>query len=727
MLALFPNFSWARRLPIVSRRIPEIFQFETSDCGAACLVMVLGYFGRWESADEIRHLCGASRDGVSAGSVIRAARALNLDAKGFGAKVSDLHELPFPQIVFWRFNHFIVLERADSDWFEIVDPAIGRRTLSRMEFEESYSGVTLCMSPNVNFKRDGKAPSVVREVIRISEGARVAVGVAALVSVAMAVMLAIIPAASSIFIDYFLIKSGIDAWKTWFIVGVIGFGLALGPAVWLQREGSLRLQTRLTIIQATRIVTQLFSVPLEYFSRRFSGEIGGRVTLADQVATTVSGALVNSLAAFFQIAVLSVVMVIYSPMITMCLVALLIIHSVIAHFMSLRALNQVRLLAVERGRFEAKMINAISLVEHSRASGTEAFMFHKVLDRFIATINAEQRNAAFASTASVLPAITTGVVMSIASGLSAYQVIEGEFSVGAFVAFTSMAYLLISPFNQLIQAGIQMRGAAGSFDRVNDLMKFKTELPAPASGPTPQGWTISAEGLGFSYATKPQIIDIDLEVPEGAFIGLVGPVGSGKSTLINLLAGISRPTHGSISVGGVPIDKLAGELRARAIVVVSQREYLIAGTVTENVTLWDPSISEEAVKQACKMCLVHDEIMNRPGGYSSRVLDGGSNFSGGQRQRLSLARALARKPQILILDESTSALDSATEAMVLENIRNLKISIIFATHRVINLIRADCVLVLEDGEIKESGHPMELRHAGGLFSRLVKESQGGSV
>lgn len=317
--------------------------------------------------------------------------------------------------------------------------------------------------------------------------------------------------------------------------------------------------------------------------------------------------------------------------------------------------------------------------------------------------------------------------MSIASGLSAYQVVVGEFSVGAFVAYTAMAYLLISPFNQLIQSGIQMRGAAGSFDRVNDLLQFKTELPPPSVGPSPEGWGISARGLSFAYGTRVQLKDIDLDVAEGSFVGLVGPVGSGKSTLINLLAGVSRPAQGTIRVGGVPAEKLAGELRSRSIVLVSQREYLVAGTVMENITLWDPSISEEAVIQACKICLIHEDIMSRPGGYSSRVLDGGTNFSGGQRQRLSLARALARKPRVLILDESTSALDSVTEAIVIENVRNLKISIIFATHRVVNLVRADHVVVMEEGRLTESGSPAQLRESGGLFGRLIQESLGGSV
>lgn len=708
-------------------RVPELLQFETTECGASCVAMVLAYFGRWEPIDRLRQICGTTRDGISAGALVRAARLLNLQAKGFGVTATELGTLPMPQILFWNFNHFVVLERIKGEWVDIVDPAVGRRRLNMAELERAYSGVTLCMAPGPDFAASGRAPSVFREVVRASKGAGFAIAMTALISLGIAILTALIPALTSIFIDYVLIKRGIDSWQSWFIAGVVLFGLILGPAVWIQRLGILRLQTQLTLVLATRIVTHLFAVPLNYFSRRSGGEIGGRVLLADSVANTVSGALVSSISSTLQILVLGLTMALYSLQITAIVFALLLAHALAARTLMLRSIHLVRLMAVERGRYESQVINAFSLMEHSRASGTQQALLQRVLNRYVATVNAEQRIAPFSATLSVLPSVTLGILMAIMTGLTAYQVIIGEFSVGVFVAYTAMTYLLIVPFNQLVQAQVQVTGAAGNFDRLNDLLDFVPESPPPFEGPTPERWSLSAKSLGYAYGIQPVLNQLDLHVPQGSYLGLAGAVGSGKSTLVNLLAGAYQPTEGQVLVDDIPLQHLGMALRAKSVVLVSQQAYFFAGTVMDNLTLWDTSINEKDVIDACRLCLIHEDILQRPGGYRSRLTEGGGNFSGGQRQRLALARAVARKPRILLLDESTSGLDGRTEAMVLENFRGLGITLVFATHRVINLRNADTIIVMSGGHISESGSPEDLLTRRGSYADLVNASGRGSV
>jgi ABC-type bacteriocin/lantibiotic exporter with double-glycine peptidase domain len=689
--------------------------------------MVLAYFGRWEPIDSLRQICGTTRDGISAGALVRAGRLLNLQAKGFGVPATELGTLPMPQILFWNFNHFVVLERIKGELVDIVDPAVGRRRLSMADIERGYSGVTLCMAPSPDFAVSGRAPSVFREVVRASNGAGFAIAMTALVSLGIAILTALIPALTSIFIDYVLIKRGIDSWQSWFIAGVVLFGLILGPAVWMQRLGILRLQTQLTLVLATRIVTHLFAVPLNYFSRRSGGEIGGRVLLADSVANTVSGALVSSISSTLQILVLGLTMALYSLPITAIVFALLLAHALVARTLMLRSIHLVRLMAVERGRYESQVINAISLMEHSRASGTQQALLQGVLDRYVATVNAEQRIAPFSATMSVLPSVTLGVLMAIMTGLAAHQVIIGEFSVGVFVAYSAMTYLLIVPFNQLVQAQVQVTGAAGNFDRLNDLLDFVPESPPPVEGPIPERWSLSAKSLGYAFGIQPVLNQLDLHVPQGSYLGLAGAVGSGKSTLINLLAGAYHPTEGEVLVDDIPLQQLGMAVRAKSVVLVSQQAYLFAGTVMDNLTMWDPSINEKDVIDACRICLIHEDILQRPGGYRSRLTEGGGNFSGGQRQRLALARAVARKPRILLLDESTSGLDGLTEAMVLENLRGLGITLVFATHRVSNLRNADTIIVMSGGHISESGSPKALLTRRGLYTDLVNASGRGSV
>lgn len=712
---------------VVRPRVPEILQFESTECGTCCLAMVLAHFGRWEPMERMRQLCGSSRDGISAGALVRAAQALNLKAKGFGAPPADLANLPMPQILFWNFNHFLVLERMSGDWAEVVDPAVGRRRLHRSELEAGYCGVTLCMAPDTDFEPAGVPPSALQEVARAAQGAGLAIGVISLVSFGMALLMALAPALTSIFIDYVLMRKGVDAWRLWFMVGVGAFGLVVGPVLWMQRSGILRLQTRLALTLATRIVTQLFQVPLDYFARRFSGEIGGRVMLADTVAGTVSGALVGMISASIQVVVLAAAMLAYHVGLTLLTLALLLTHACLAAWVMRRTRGLVRLLAMERGRYESQVVNALGLVEHSRAAGSDAAMLQRVLERYVAVANVEQRNAPDAALLGSLPGATTGILMAVITGLSAYLVIQGDFSIGVFVAYNAMAYLLLAPFNQLISGQMQVSNASGGFDRVNDLLQVAPQVPVPETAAVPASWDLHVEIASQAYSGLTVLRDVALRVPEGCFLGLVGSVGSGKSTLVNLMAGITSPTVGQVRVGGLPLAQLGQDLRSHAIALVPQTDHLVEGTVMDNVTLWDPNLSEQDVTEACRLCLIHDDIVRRPGAYRSRLREGGTDLSGGQRQRIALARAVVRRPRILLLDEATSALDGRTEAALLKNLRDLGITLIFATHRVAALRGADHLVVMDAGQVREAGAPEDLLAAGGLYARLVAASAKGAT
>ena len=720
---------WFGRLlnPVMWRRTPEILQFEVTECGTCCLAMVLSFFGHWTPLDRLRNLCGASRDGVSAGSLASAAKQLNMNVKGFGVKADELADLPMPQILFWNFNHFIVLESVQGDVVEVVDPAIGRRRLRMVDLEAGYCGVTLCMRPGEGFQRSGSRPSVLREVARAAEGSGLALGVISLVSFGMAVMMMLVPALTSIFIDYVLIKKGVDSWRLWFMLGIGVFGLALGPVMWMQRVGVLKLQTRLGLTLATRIVTKLFLVPLDFFTRRFGGEISGRVMLADTVAGTVSGGLVGMIASSMQVLVLGLAMMSYSVYLTTLTLSLLLLHALLAGWIIRRTTNLSRLLALERGRYEAQLINAVSLVEHSRASGTAQAMLQRVLERYIAVTNAEQVNAPYSALLGSLPGAVTGILMAVITGLSAREVIHGEFSIGVFVAYNAMAYILLSPFNQIISAISQIGNAAGSFERVNDLLQVATADQQGVNAQVPEAWDVIARDISFSYGGQPVLRELSFDIAAGSYVGIVGSVGSGKSTLLSLLARILSPTTGQLLVGGVSMAQIDRDRLCTSIALVPQQDHIFEGTVMDNVTLWDPKITEKEVIAACQLCMIHDEIVRRPGGYRSRLREDGKDLSGGQRQRIALARAVARDPRILVLDEATSALDGKTEAAVLRNLRARQATLVFATHRMANMRLADTILAMNAGRIQESGSHDQLMAAGGVYAGLVSSSQGAAA
>lgn len=712
----------SRRL--AARKVPEILQFEATECGTCCLGMVLAYFGRWESLDKLRGVCGATRDGISAGALARAAKQMGLNVKGFGVSAPELERLPMPQIIFWNFNHFVVLESLQAGVAQVLDPAVGRRRLLLADLEAGYCGVTLCMEPAEGFVRTGKPTSALAEVWKAARGAGSAMGAIALVSFGLAVLMALVPALTSIFIDYVMIKKGVDSWKFWFMVGVGAAGLLLGPVLWLQRVGVLKLQTWLALGLATRIVSKMFSVPMEYFSRRFGGEIGGRVMLADAVAGTVSGALVGMMASSMQVLVVGLVMLSYSGYLTGVTLLLLSAHAALVAWIAHQTEHLNRRLALERGRYESQVLNAFSLMEHSRASGSSVSMVQRVLERFIAVANAEQKNAPFTALMSSLPGSVTGILMAVITGLSALEVVQGQFTIGVFVAYTAMAYLLLSPFNQIVSGYAQIRASAGSFDRVNDLLQVAAQEDSAPKHGVPETSELVVHNVHFDYGGNPVLKGISLTVPQGSFVGVVGAVGSGKSTLLGVMARVLTPSSGSVRVGGMDLRNIDSARLSSVVAFVPQKDQIFEGTVMDNLSMWDPDITEEKAMEACKVCMVHEDIMRRPGGYRARLKEGGADLSGGQRQRLALARAAVRKPAILILDEATSALDGTNEALVLENLRASIGTIVFATHRTGTMRLAAQIVVVERGAVKESGTHQALMQSAGTYAQLVAASQG---
>ena len=703
------------RKRFVLTTVPEILQFEVTDCGACCLSMILAFFGRWESMDYLRGLCGANRDGVSAGAITRAASSLGLNVKGFGVEAKDLCELPMPQILFWNYNHFVVLEKIVDDMVFIVDPADGRQEIRFSELEQSYSGVTLCFSKNENFKTSDTQTSAWQEVLKSSKGVMNTVAIIALLNFGIAILMTLVPAITSIFIDYILIKKGVTEWRLWFLIGIAVFGVVIGPLVMLQRFGVLALQTRLALSLAVKIVTHINKIPLEYFARRYSGEVGGRVMLADPVATSTSNSLVGILAASMQILVIGAVMFSYSFYLTSIVFVSLICYALFFHWVSNKLARMSLKIARDQGKYEAQLIQSISLIEHSLASGVGDMLLLRILDHYVALINSEQSNAPYLAILKTVTIALTGILLAIITGLSAAQIISGDFTVGIFFAFNAMALLLLNPFNQLIISFVHIGQMSGNFDRVKDLMLVNVDETQPDLSNQFSNYSICIENLSFQYGHEKVLFDINLKVDQGQFFGVVGSVGSGKSTLLYLLSRVMKPTAGLITIGGDSIENYHQDVWCQGVCVVPHTNQIFEGTIIDNITLWDTNFSDADVVEACQLCMIHDEITARPGAYYGKLSEGGSDLSGGQRQRIMLARALVRKPKVLILDESTSALDATAESAIIDNLRNTQLTLIFATHRTHNLKAADHIIVLESGRIAESGTHDALVDLKGLY------------
>lgn len=715
-------------------KTPTIMQMEMVECGAASLAMIMAYYKKFVPLEKLRIECGINRDGVKAGNIVRAARRFGFDAKGYRKELEDLKLMKPPMIIHWNFNHFVVLEGIKKDKVYLNDPAIGRRKVSMQELSDSFTGIVLVFTPNNEFRKGGKPVSFFSSLNSRLGKTKSVIVYLFIIGLLIVIPGIIIPSFSRIFIDEILLAGRTSWLKS--LLWIMGLTVILQILlISIQQKYLLKMNTKLAINGSSKFFWHILRLPLEFFQQRAVGDINSRMNSNDSVAQFLSEELAENVIRIISILFYFIIMLQYSVMLTIastCFAAVTVFYFI---FSSKKVEDLNMKTMQDFGKLYGFSLSGLHIIETLKATASESSFFSKWSGYYTNQINGQQKLGATSQLLFSLPTFMMSLSDVMVLCLGGYEIMKGRMTVGSLVAFQTLLSSFMMPISNLTQMGMKIKQLKADMGRLDDVMKYeidkinKVEVndvnkQLDNSSLTKLQGDIEIKNLSFGYNVleEPLIKDFNLNIKSGSRVALVGASGSGKSTVAKIISGLYKSWSGEILFDGILKEDINRAVINNSISVVDQNISIFTGTIMDNITMWDSTINESSCVKAAKDAEIHSDIMKLDDGYNHIVNEDGSNFSGGQRQRLEIARALAINPSILIMDEATSALDAIVEQKIDENIRSRGCTCIIVAHRLSTIRDCDEIIVMDNGKIVQRGTHNNMKDIDGPYKSLISSS-----
>ncbi len=721
-------------------KVPVIMQMEALECGAASLTMILAYYGKWLTLEQTRVDCGVSRDGSSAKNILKAARNYGMEAKGFRCDTSVLDTAETPCILHWGFNHFVVFCGFDNKGRAVInDPARGTVRVSKEELDREFTGIYLSMKPGDGFEKGGKPKSIVPFAKVRLQGTAPAIAFIILTTLIAAIVNLIYPVFGQVFMDKLLV--GLNAEWLYPFLGMMAAVVLVQAVVGLAKAIYItKVEGKLAIVSSSTFMWHVLRLPVEFFSQRMAGDVAERQESNEGIAATLIKELGPVVINLIMLVLYLIIMLRYSVLLTLVCVFSIGINLWLNQIALNKRINISRVRMRDSGKLYGATVAGIEMIETIKASGAENGYFERWAGYSAAVNAADVDSMKLDRVWDTLPSLVRSFSEIAILMLSALLIINGQYTVGMLLAFQSFMHSFLVPVYELMDVSKSVQEMKTSMERIEDVMSYKPDVEfqdLPEEEPEKEEDDFDPFGAGDAYSKlsgevvlknvtfgysrlgNPLIKDFSMTVKPGSRVAFVGSSGCGKSTLAKLISGLYQPWQGEILFDGKPIKDIPREVFTGSLAVVDQDITLYEDTISSNIKMWDTTIEDFEMILAARDAQIHEDIMIRDGGYSHKLLEGGKDFSGGQRQRFEIARVLAQDPTIVVMDEATSALDAKTEYNVVEAIKNRGVTCIIIAHRLSTIRDCDEIIVLNRGEVVERGTHDELMALGGYYTTLV--------
>ena len=706
-------------------KTPTVFQMEATECGAASLAMILAYYGKHVPLEQLRIETGVSRDGCNMKNIMLAGRKLGLEVHGYKRELEGLFEMPVPCIIHWNFNHFVVWEGRKGDSCYINDPGVGRRKLTVQDIDDSFTGVVMTFAPTESFTKTKRKETLFSFMKERLDGNKTAISALIILGLFLVIPGLVVPAMSRVFVDDILI-GGNKKWMNGLVAVLIGMAATKGFLILYRGVLLHRIQKKMILLSARDFLSHMLRLPVSFFNQRYAGDLSQRITNNNNISLFLTGEAAESALNILIVIFYVFILILYSPLLTLIGLIVIALNLFVMHRCSIFIKDMSMKSQQDQGRLIGTLFAGLTITNTLKASGTEDEYVTRILGNYAKSIELEQSMGLRQEFLNAIPEVTKNLLDILMLIIGGALVIRGDLTPGTLVAFTSLLGSVAAPIGVIAGFIQKIQTTGADMTRVNDIMKYPEDEKFSETEHVRMSekllGEIALESISFGYdiLKAPLIEDFNFDLKPGRSIAFIGASGSGKSTVAKICSGLFSPWGGEVRMDGIPLRQIPPEVLSASVSSVSQEISLFSGSIRDNLTMWNKYITNADVVRAAKDACIHDFITSHTGGYDYELAEGGTNVSGGERQRLEIARALVSDPSILILDEATSALDPITEKEILDNIKRRGCTCIIVAHRLSAIRDCDEIIVMDEGKIVQRGTHEELIKIEGRYQRLLE-------